>query len=64
MYRRVLVFDYDGTLAKNDHAPADLCQALEQLAAAGYTLFLATGRLYQSIELGNSERYFDLYNMR
>jgi hydroxymethylpyrimidine pyrophosphatase-like HAD family hydrolase len=58
MYRKVLVFDYDGTLAENARVPVELCQALEQLAAAGYSLFLATGRLYQSIELGDLERLF------
>jgi hydroxymethylpyrimidine pyrophosphatase-like HAD family hydrolase len=58
MYRKILVFDYDGTLAENERVPIELCAALEQLATAGYSLFLATGRIYQTIDLGALEDVF------
>ncbi len=58
MYRKVLVFDFDGTLAENNRIPAQLYAALEQLAASGFSLFLATGRLYQSVDLGDLESFF------
>ena len=53
MYHRVFAFDFDGTLAENGLVPATLQLALEQLHAAGDALFLVTGRLFGSLELGS-----------
>lgn len=55
MYRRVIAFDYDGTLAENDRVPDELIRRLEQLTELGLTLFLVTGRIYQSVDLGALE---------
>jgi len=52
MYLRVFAFDYDGTLAENGNVPLDVQIALEQMHAAGYHLFLVTGRHSESVELG------------
>lgn len=52
MYRRVLAFDFDGTLAENGLVPPALQQALEELSLKGYVLFLVTGRTLDSIDLG------------
>jgi len=52
MYRRILAFDFDGTLAENGIVPPALQTALEQLRAAGYVLFMVTGRRFRSAELG------------
>ena len=52
MHRRVLAFDFDGTLAENGVVPPKVCTALEQLYASGYVLFLVTGRLTESVSLG------------
>ncbi len=52
MYHWVFAFDFDGTLAENGLVPATLQLALAQLHAAGYALFLVTGRLFRSLELG------------
>ena len=52
MHRRVLAFDFDGTLAENGVVPPQLYSALEQLYASGYVLFLVTGRLTESVALG------------
>jgi len=52
VHRRVLAFDFDGTLAENGVVPPQLYTALEQLYASGYALFLVTGRLTQSVSLG------------
>ena len=51
MHRRVLAFDFDGTLAENGVVPADVCTALEQLYDSGHALFLVTGRLTESVSL-------------
>src|SRR5690606_25021841 len=53
--RRVIAFDYDGTLAENDRVPDELIRRLEQLTELGLTLFLVTGRIYQSVDLGALE---------
>lgn len=58
MYRRVLAFDFDGTLAENGQVPAALQKTLEQLHMAGCLLFLVTGRRYQSLNLGLLEKVF------
>ncbi len=52
MYRRVLAFDYDGTLAEHGVVSAELQFALTQLAHADYSLFLVTGRQYDTVDLG------------
>lgn len=58
MYRRVLAFDYDGTLAENGSVPPALEEALEQLHLAGCALFLVTGRRFQSASLDQLSRVF------
>lgn len=58
MYRRVVAFDYDGTLTENDQVPAEIPRVLEELIERGYTLFLVTGRIYQSVDLGALEPLF------
>ncbi len=52
MHRRVLAFDFDGTIAENGVVPPKICTALEQLHASGYVLFLVTGRLTESVSIG------------
>lgn len=52
MYRRVLAFDFDGTLAEKGTLPAALQTALKQLRTAGYALFMVTGRRFRGVELG------------
>jgi hydroxymethylpyrimidine pyrophosphatase-like HAD family hydrolase len=52
MHRRVLAFDFDGTLAEHGSVPLALQTVLEQLRAAGYALFLVTGRQFESVALG------------
>ena len=58
MYRRILAFNFDGTLAKDGHVPLPLQKALQQAAAAGYGLFLVTGRRFGHAELGSLEDRF------
>jgi len=58
MHRRVLAFDFDGTLAENGSVPPALQAALERLRSMGYILFLATGRRFGSIELGPLSHLF------
>jgi hydroxymethylpyrimidine pyrophosphatase-like HAD family hydrolase len=58
MYRRILAFDFDGTLAKNGNVPVALQAALAQLHAAGYALFMVTGRRIGDAELGSLEDVF------
>ena len=52
MHRRVLAFDFDGTLAENGVVPPQIYTVLEQLYASGHVLFLVTGRLTESVSLG------------
>jgi hydroxymethylpyrimidine pyrophosphatase-like HAD family hydrolase len=52
MHRRVLAFDFDGTLAEQGAVPLPLQMALERLRTAGYALFLVTGRQSESVALG------------
>jgi hydroxymethylpyrimidine pyrophosphatase-like HAD family hydrolase/archaellum biogenesis ATPase FlaH len=52
MHRRILAFDFDGTLAENGVVPPQIYTALEQLYVSGYVLFLVTGRLTESVSLG------------
>ncbi|CAE6739536.1 HAD-IIB family hydrolase [Nitrospira defluvii] len=52
MYRRVMAFDFDGTLAVNGVVPRELECALERCRAAGYALFLVTGRRFETVSLG------------
>jgi hydroxymethylpyrimidine pyrophosphatase-like HAD family hydrolase len=53
MYRRILAFNFDGTLAEDGIVPLALQTALEQLRAAGYALFMVTGRRFGNAELGS-----------
>ncbi len=53
MHRRVLAFDFDGTLAdETGRVPPELQIALETLHSSGYVLFLVTGRQLEKIALG------------
>ncbi len=52
MHRRVLAFDFDGTLAEQGAVPLPLQVALERLHTTGYALFLVTGRRSESVPLG------------
>jgi hydroxymethylpyrimidine pyrophosphatase-like HAD family hydrolase len=58
MYRRVLAFDFDGTLAENGVVPLALQTALEQLRTVGYALFMVTGRRFRKAELGPLDDVF------
>lgn len=58
MHRRVLAFDYDGTLAVDGCVPPTLCQAFDQLHLAGFALFLVTGRQFESVDLGSLAELF------
>jgi hypothetical protein len=52
MYRRVLAFDFDGTLAVGGRVAPALETALEQCRNNGHVLFLVTGRRYETVSLG------------
>ena len=52
MYRLVMAFDFDGTLAVNGDVPPEVETALEQCRASGYALFLVTGRRFETVRLG------------
>lgn len=52
MYRRVMAFDFDGTLAVNGDVPPEVETALDQCRASGHVLFLVTGRRFESVNLG------------
>jgi HAD superfamily hydrolase (TIGR01484 family) len=52
MYRRVMAFDFDGTLAADGVVPPQLETALERCRAIGDTLFLVTGRRFETVPLG------------
>lgn len=52
MYRRVMAFDFDGTLAVDGVVPPPLQSALERCRALGYVLFLVTGRRFETVPLG------------
>lgn len=58
MYRRVLAFDFDGTLAVNGAVSPEVETALEQCRAGGHVLFLVTGRRHDTVSLG---RLADLF---
>lgn len=58
MYRRVLAFDFDGTLAVKGEIPPELVNALERCHALGHALFLVTGRLFKTITLGHLAKMF------
>ena len=53
MYRRVMAFDFDGTLAVNGDVPPEVETALEQCRAGGHVLFLVTGRRFETVTLGH-----------
>jgi hydroxymethylpyrimidine pyrophosphatase-like HAD family hydrolase len=59
MYRRVLAFDFDGTLAENEVVPPALQRALVKLHHMGCALFLVTGRRFEGIPLGVLSDIFD-----
>jgi len=52
MDRRVMAFDFDGTIAVEGKVPAELETALEQCRASGHALFLVTGRRFETVSLG------------
>jgi len=52
MYRLIMAFDFDGTLAVNGDVPPELETALEQCRATGHVLFLVTGRRFETVKLG------------
>jgi HAD superfamily hydrolase (TIGR01484 family) len=52
MYRRVMAFDFDGTLAVDGHVPPEIETALDRCRASGHILFLVTGRRFESVTLG------------
>lgn len=58
MYRRVLGFDFDGTLAEDGQVPPTLHCALERLSFSGYSLFLVTGRQFETVSLGPLRKLF------
>jgi hypothetical protein len=58
MYRRVLAFDFDGTLAVNGDVSPEVEAALEQCRASGHVLFLVTGRRYETVTLGHLAELF------
>jgi hypothetical protein len=53
MYRRVMAFDFDGTLAVKGEVPPQVEVALEQCRATGHVLFLVTGRRFETVTLGH-----------
>jgi len=53
MYRRVMAFDFDGTLAVEGRVPPEVEAALEQCRAGGHVLFLVTGRRFETVALGS-----------
>jgi HAD superfamily hydrolase (TIGR01484 family) len=58
MYRLIMAFDFDGTLAVNGDVPPELEAALEQCRASGHVLFLVTGRRFKTVKLGSLEDLF------
>lgn len=59
MYRRVMAFDFDGTIAVEGRVPVELERALEQCRASGHALFLVTGRRFETVPLGTVGKLFD-----
>ncbi len=58
MYRRVMAFDFDGTLAINGDVPLDVETALERCRDSGHILFLVTGRRFETVTLGHLGELF------
>jgi HAD superfamily hydrolase (TIGR01484 family) len=58
MYRRVMAFDFDGTLAVNGDVSPEVETALEQCRASGHVLFLVTGRRFETVALGHLGELF------
>lgn len=58
MYRRILAFDFDGTLAKHNRVPILLQFTLEKLNRLGHSLFLVTGRRFEAVDLEDLEAVF------
>ncbi|MBI4401554.1 MAG: HAD-IIB family hydrolase [Nitrospirae bacterium] len=58
MYRRVMAFDFDGTLAQDGVVPPELESALERCRALGHALFLVTGRRFETVSLGRLGELF------
>jgi hydroxymethylpyrimidine pyrophosphatase-like HAD family hydrolase len=53
-----MAFDLDGTLATEGRVSPELEAALEQCRSLGYTLFLVTGRRFESVALGRLGELF------
>lgn len=53
MYRKVLAFDFDGTVAVDGVVPPDVESALAQCRLTGHSLFLVTGRRFETVPLGS-----------
>lgn len=53
MYRRVMAFDFDGTLAVNGDVSPEVETALAQCRDRGHVLFLVTGRRFETVTLGS-----------
>jgi hypothetical protein len=58
MYRKVLAFDFDGTVAVDGVVPPDVEAALEQCRLTGHALFLVTGRRFETVSLGSLAELF------
>lgn len=58
MYRRIMAFDFDGTLAQDGVVPPELESALERCRASGHALFLVTGRRFETVSLGRLVELF------
>ena len=58
MYRRVMAFDLDGTLAVNGVISPEIERCLDRCRAAGHALFLVTGRRFETVPLNHVEELF------
>lgn len=58
MYRRVMAFDFDGTLAVDGVVPPSVESALKRCRAGGHALFLVTGRRFETVPLGRLTELF------
>ncbi len=58
MDRRVMAFDFDGTLAVEGKVPVELVSALERCRDSGHALFLVTGRRFETVSLGRLAELF------
>lgn len=58
MYRRVMEFDSDGTLAVDRVVPPELENALERCRTGGRALFVVTGRRFETVSIGRLSELF------